>query len=838
MKDKRGFTITEMLAAFVIVALLIGIGVVSYNSVFGNASTSYYHTLESSLLLSGSDYFQDHREMLSANSYSSVSIKDLMDESYTDEIKDINGNLCLNGEVITYKDDNNRSQYEVCLKCGDYESTGKYCDGYDKTSNRVRVPTNVLCKSRPTYTGQMVALTIVDGSDGFTLSGNYQIGANESGYLITATIKDGYIWSDNSTDKTKSFYCKLYKKNPSIILNPYESNVVKSATINFTETAETEGTFFNSSDNDNIASVNKVSRISNSESVVEVKGIEAGKSTVIKVSFKPNDLNNYNEIAEADASKFKVNVINGIDKPTSAICNSDLIYNGKEQTLTKNVPIIGYTFRNNTGIDADTYIVEAKLEKGFVWKDNSSSNVMFECSIKKKKVSVNWGETNFIYNGHEQAPNASVDTGVLNESMTFDQTKNIYYGNYTSSVLCASVVGGRKKCENYELTNVQQKYQINRRDVTFKAMDQEITYGESIVQSIEKVEIVSGSLAETDHLSEVKLKQSSIYAIVPNKYISVKEIFINDKNGLLTNNNYNIKFLNGELDSGKLIINKKTISSNVISCNDKMYDGTTPTSCVLTLSGLLEKDMEQVSSTATCNFSDKNVSEFAKEVICSNISLTGGNIGDMSGNYELSSKTATGSARINIKKVVPTIVCTNKDYDGNTSVSCRITNAFPKVISTDNVDWNQISCNFSNSNAGTNKSITCSVTIKGTDGPNYLAEDKTLFGTINKATPSLIINPTSGTVLKNKIISFAVTSSVDGTSTVSSNNSRIAGVNFPTDRIQMNRNASVTMSAIGASVGSTTIIVNFTPTDTTNYNSVSSSYSLSVIDPSINICID
>ena len=470
----KGFTIIEMIAAVVIVAMLTGIGIVAYNSVFSNASESYYHTLESSLLLSGSDYFQDHREELPANTYSTVSIKDLMDESYTDEIKDKSGNLCLNGEVIAYKDENNRYQYEVCLKCGDYESEGKYCSGYDETAKRIKVPTSILCKSRPTYTGHEVALTIIDGADGFTLSGNHQVGANETGYLITATLKDDYVWSDN-TIEPKSFYCKLYKKTPEITLNPQEGYVVKTATINFTEKVETPGTFTNISEDSSIATVNNVTKVNDSESIVEVKGITTNKSTNIAVSFVPDDTNNYNEVKGKDVSKFKVNVINGVDKPTAAKCK-DLTYNGEEQTLTTDA-LIGYTFRNNKAIDADTYTVVARLEKGFVWKDDNTSNdISFECKIKQKELNVSWTNGTYTYNGMEQANTPSVVTGIGSEVVVFNWNKGTDAGSYTSTASCKEVQNGQKKCDNYKLKNTTNSFSISKKSLAITWSGDSFTY--------------------------------------------------------------------------------------------------------------------------------------------------------------------------------------------------------------------------------------------------------------------------------------------------------------------------------------------------------------------------
>ena len=75
---KKGFTLIELLVAIVIIALLSGLGVVSYRSIFTTAEEKYYNAIESNLLLAGNDYFEDHRDELPVGSeYSSVSLVDL-----------------------------------------------------------------------------------------------------------------------------------------------------------------------------------------------------------------------------------------------------------------------------------------------------------------------------------------------------------------------------------------------------------------------------------------------------------------------------------------------------------------------------------------------------------------------------------------------------------------------------------------------------------------------------------------------------------------------------------------------------------------------------------------
>ena len=62
-----------------IIAIIAGIGVISYNSFFATGEANYYKALESDVLLATNDYFLDNRDKLPvAEEYSEVEISDLI----------------------------------------------------------------------------------------------------------------------------------------------------------------------------------------------------------------------------------------------------------------------------------------------------------------------------------------------------------------------------------------------------------------------------------------------------------------------------------------------------------------------------------------------------------------------------------------------------------------------------------------------------------------------------------------------------------------------------------------------------------------------------------------
>jgi len=69
--------------------------------------------------------------------------------------------------------------------------------------------------------------------------------------------------------------------------------------------------------------------------------------------------------------------------PTSSLCKSGLVYNGKVQQLVNSTSGTGYYLTGYSQTNADTYTITAQLSNGFKWSDNSTGVKTFNCSIAK-----------------------------------------------------------------------------------------------------------------------------------------------------------------------------------------------------------------------------------------------------------------------------------------------------------------------------------------------------------------------------------------------------------------------------------------------------------------------
>ncbi len=157
-----------------------------------------------------------------------------------------------------------------------------------------------------------------------------------------------------------------------------------------------------------------------------------------------------------------------VTPPTGASnCNS-LTYNGSSQTLAR--PVTGYSYRNNSGTDANIYTVTAVLDPRYVWSNKTLSDKSFSCSISKKNLNVsadNKSKTYLENNPtltHSYRDNVSGETPGFTGALTTTATKNSDVGRYPIKQGTLKIVdNGIFKVSNYNYVFTEGTLTINKR---------------------------------------------------------------------------------------------------------------------------------------------------------------------------------------------------------------------------------------------------------------------------------------------------------------------------------------------------------------------------------------
>lgn len=125
-RASKGFTIIELLAAIVILALLVATALYANVQIQEEARKKYYSSQEKLIVLAGKDYFADYRSYLPKENGESarVLLKTLVNEKYIEKVVDHKDNICYYEEsyVGVQKIGDKEYSYYTYLKCPNYDS--------------------------------------------------------------------------------------------------------------------------------------------------------------------------------------------------------------------------------------------------------------------------------------------------------------------------------------------------------------------------------------------------------------------------------------------------------------------------------------------------------------------------------------------------------------------------------------------------------------------------------------------------------------------------------------------------------------------------------------------
>ena len=310
-----------------------------------------------------------------------------------------------------------------------------------------------------TATGVATDMITVSATGGQTIPGTY------TAVAVCAVSGVGYASDYKFTNTSASFTIKNGTITGSVTITG--TNMIgEKLTVRLSVTKPTSGTsvsykwYSNSSNSTTGGSA--ISGATSATYTVDKGLADKYIYVVATVSKQYYDTNTFRDITDATNGTVVVSR-KSIAVPT---VNGTYIYTGTEQSVRlNNFDSTTMNVSNNTRIDAGTQTVTVSLKDpaNYKWSDNTTANKNISWTIETKKVTAVWGnKTTFTYNGKEQAPEVTADSGITGETLNLTRTTQINAGTYTSVATISSVTGGRGKVSNYTLLNNTKTYTINK----------------------------------------------------------------------------------------------------------------------------------------------------------------------------------------------------------------------------------------------------------------------------------------------------------------------------------------------------------------------------------------
>ena len=124
MKNKKGFTLIELMGVIVIIGILLLIAIPAVDKYMRKGKNNYYVSLEEEIKTAGMNYMETYRTLLprQIGHYATVTLDELVENKYMEEVVDENGVKC-SGKVTIEKVSTEKYTYVSYLDCGNkYQS--------------------------------------------------------------------------------------------------------------------------------------------------------------------------------------------------------------------------------------------------------------------------------------------------------------------------------------------------------------------------------------------------------------------------------------------------------------------------------------------------------------------------------------------------------------------------------------------------------------------------------------------------------------------------------------------------------------------------------------------
>ena len=263
---------------------------------------------------------------------------------------------------------------------------------YSAIVNKIDATCPTLGAYNNIYDGSSHGISVSNGSGGtIEYSANGTSGWSSSPIKIT-----------NVSDSPKTVYVRVNADSDHITKTCGSSTITittRPITVRATDQSKVyDGTALTA---DSSCSVTSGSLISGESVTCNNSGsqTEVGSSTktLNSVTINNGSVSNYN-ITRVNGTLEVTNAGVATIPTASSYCKTGLIYDGSEKVLT-NAAGNGYSFSDNTGINADSYTVTATLNQGWKWTDNGTGPKTITCSIAPREITITAGSSSRAYNG-------------------------------------------------------------------------------------------------------------------------------------------------------------------------------------------------------------------------------------------------------------------------------------------------------------------------------------------------------------------------------------------------------------------------------------------------------
>lgn len=242
-KDRKGFTMIEILAVLIILGILAGLVVPAVMKYVHRGKTDYYDSLEKEAIIMAKDYYSVNKSKLPNGKVDSkhnviyrskVGINDLRKGGFvTNDIVDESGKKCGGNVIVEFLNGAKKYNYKACLTCGSYQSKNCKPEELEENNNpegpKDRLLCNITYKSggneyKPgSWTNQDVELTITSSYDTtdenkpkptiytYETNGGVLIKANDNigKYTINKTTKKDEFKIYTYDNTNVSSYCEI-----------------------------------------------------------------------------------------------------------------------------------------------------------------------------------------------------------------------------------------------------------------------------------------------------------------------------------------------------------------------------------------------------------------------------------------------------------------------------------------------------------------------------------------------------------------------------------------------------------------------------------------------------